>query len=124
MHFIFLYSISLKLCQTANLLCALQRVQNSRLSLATLAAAPHVIPATPEEIEMSEQIIQNLTQLTMLAKPENVVSAEAVRKAMGVDLGAFPCSLPKKIYTCEAHKTGETESVQENGSGVDFINGK
>ncbi|XP_033096249.1 bromodomain-containing protein 7-like [Anneissia japonica] len=87
-----------KLDSTANLIDNLEKKQIERLSRKPPAHLQFIEGPSQEESNIAEEITQQLMQLTSNAKPADVVSTPAVRKAMGIEVSLpSPGDSPKQL---------------------------
>ncbi|CAL8070209.1 unnamed protein product [Orchesella dallaii] len=89
--------VTVKLEETANLITDLQKAQNDRLRLPSQPNPPFVPAPSDEEMRIADRITENLTELAKSVTPGSIVSEEALRKAMGVDIdsAAFTYGIPQ-----------------------------
>jgi len=92
-----LFSVTVKLEETAQLIGDLQKAQNDRLRLPSQPNPPFVPAPSDEEMRLADRITENLTELAKSVTPGSIVSEEALRKAMGVDIdsAAFTYGIPQ-----------------------------
>lgn len=81
----------------------MQKAQNDRLRLPTQPHPPHVTLPSDDELRLADRITENLTELAKGVSPGSIVSEEALRKAMGVDLDSatFRYSIPEPMVMAQ-----------------------
>ncbi|KAL3245709.1 hypothetical protein MRX96_058237 [Rhipicephalus microplus] len=83
-----------KLQESKEMIDALSRLQQERLSATPPAHLGQIQGASELELELAEKIAKTLSELASHAKPGSIVSVEAIRKAMGINYHpptATPC---------------------------------
>lgn len=74
-----------KLQESKEMIDALSRLQQERLSATPPAHLSRIQGASELELELAEKIAKTLSELASHAKPGSIVSVEAIRKAMGIN---------------------------------------
>lgn len=115
-------SVAVKLEETAQLIGDLQKAQNERLRLPTQPIPPHAPQPSDEELRLADRITENLTELAKSVPPGNIVSEEALRKAMGVDLesATFKYGIPEVQLPPEPQMLG-IGNVVVDSSSMEFM---
>jgi len=63
-------------------------MQNERLNQSAYPVPPYVQLPSEHETQLASRITENLTDMAKQTNPGTLVSAEAIRKAMGIDINA------------------------------------
>ncbi|XP_037283411.1 bromodomain-containing protein 7 isoform X2 [Rhipicephalus microplus] len=114
-----------KLQESKEMIDALSRLQQERLSATPPAHLGQIQGASELELELAEKIAKTLSELASHAKPGSIVSVEAIRKAMGINYHpptATPChhhhSCPHVAspYNVSAHDLPDSSSSNDVSS--------
>ncbi|XP_055955506.1 bromodomain-containing protein 7 isoform X2 [Patella vulgata] len=110
--------IQQKLDHTASLITTLHDKQKERLSAKLPSHLAHIPGPTEKEAELAEKVTQELTALAKAAAPQEIVSMNSVRKAMGITL--VPVS-PSSTQPADDSNTEADVNNQSMNSDVSEI---